>query len=99
MLVVHQWKYNRTHHESDRVASLNKKDKLKTINKDLPILIIGGDSDTVGNNGKGLRKLDELYTKNGLNSTLIIYEHMKHEVLNEEENMKVYKDIANFLKA
>jgi len=81
------------------LASLNKKDKLKTINKDLPILIIGGDSDPVGNNGKGLRKLDELYTKNGLNSTLIIYEHMKHEVLNEEENMKVYKDIANFLKA
>jgi len=80
------------------LASLNKKDKLKEISKILPILIIGGDHDVVGKNGVGPKKLNELYHKYNLDSELIIYKNMKHEILNEDGKMNVYKDIVNFYK-
>jgi len=80
------------------LASLNKKDKLKEISKILPILIIGGDHDIVGKNGVGPTKLNELYHKYNLDSELIIYKNMKHEILNEDGKMNVYKDIVNFYK-
>lgn len=64
---------------------------------DIPILILGGDNDPVGNNGKDLIKLDELYKDHGFDSTLIIYKNMRHEILREKERFKVYEDIARFI--
>ena len=60
------------------LSTLNKKENLKTIDKKLPILIIAGDSDPVGKNSKGPTKLNEIYHKYGLNSSLIIYKNMRH---------------------
>lgn len=80
------------------LASLNKKENLKRINKKLPILIISGEADAVGKNGKGPTKLNEVYKKYGLNSEVIIYKNMKHEILNEDNRLNVYKDVVNFLK-
>jgi len=81
------------------LASLSKKEKLKTIDKKLPIFIICGDHDVVGKNGAGPQKLNDLYLKYGLNSSIKVYSHMKHEILNEDEKMTVYKDIVNFYKS
>lgn len=78
--------------------SIQKTKNIKTINKNLDILIIGGEFDAVSNNAKGLKKLHKLYKSFGLNSHLIIYENMRHEILNEEENMRVYEDILDFLR-
>lgn len=78
------------------LSSIQKTSNIKGIEKTLPILIIGGDSDAVSSNGKGLVKLNELYLKNGLNSRVIVYKNMRHEILNEKDNMKVYKDVLNF---
>ena len=80
------------------LSTLNKKENLKTIDKKLPILIIAGDSDPVGKNSKGPTKLNEIYHKYGLNSSLITYKNMRHEVLNEVNHMDVYKDVVNFYK-
>src|SRR5574344_20890 len=81
------------------LASLNRPKNLKTINKDLPIYIIAGDADPVGNNGKGPKKLDELYRKYGLNCKLTIYPNMRHEVLNETNHDVVYENVLDFYKA
>lgn len=80
------------------LASLHNKKKMKNIKKDLQILIVGGVGDPVGNFGKGLKKLQQEYKKYGVNAQLILYENMRHEILNEEENLKVYNDILNFYK-
>ncbi len=80
------------------LSTIQKTKNVKKISKDLKIFIIGGDSDPVGNNGKGLQKLYDLYSKNGLNVKLKIYEHMKHEILNERDKMTVYNDIVSFYK-
>lgn len=78
------------------LKSIQKDSNIKTIDKTLPILIIGGDSDAVSNNGKGLVKLNKLYLKHGLKSKVIVYPHMRHEILNEKEHMNVYNDVLKF---
>ena len=78
------------------LVSIQKKKNVASISQNLPILIIGGSDDAVGNFGKGLEKLASLYKRYNLNVKLIIYENMRHEILNEKDNLKVYNDILNF---
>lgn len=75
----------------------NKKFMVK-IRKDLPIFLIAGIEDPVGAKGKGPTKLAELYKKYGLtNVELKLYDHMRHEILNEPDHKVVYEDVVNFL--
>ena len=78
---------------------LYKKKFLVKINKDLPILLVAGKEDPVGANGKGPTKLAALYKKLGVkNVELKLYDHMRHEILNEDDKQTVYNDILNFIK-
>ena len=78
---------------------LYKKKFLEKINKELPILVIAGKDDPVGAYGKGPTSLVNLYHKLGVkNAELKLYDHMRHEILNEDDKLKVYNDILEFLK-
>ena len=78
---------------------LYRKKFLAKINKDLPILVTAGKDDPVGAFGKGPTALVKLYHKLGIkNAELKIYENMRHEILNEKDNQKVYNDILEFIK-
>ncbi|NLA25148.1 MAG: alpha/beta hydrolase, partial [Bacteroidales bacterium] len=71
---------------------------LKNIPKDLPIFIVSGDDDPVGNYGKGVKKVFGLYEKAGLkNLEMKLYEGARHEILNETNREEVYADILNWL--
>ncbi len=73
------------------------KKELSRIPTTLPILLIAGAEDPVGKSGEGVHKLEGIYRKLGIkNLNKIIYENMRHEILNELDNMKVYQDIALF---
>jgi len=77
---------------------LFKPESLRRIQKDLPLLILGGSQDPVGMMGKGLPKLASLYKSIGqYNVTLKIYPDARHEILNEINNEEVYIDIINWL--
>lgn len=78
--------------------SIQKTKNIKKISKHLPILIIGGKKDPVGNYGKGLAKLFKIYSKHGLDVKFKVYENMIHEVLNETNKQIVYQDVLVFLK-
>lgn len=74
----------------------NKKFMAK-IRKDLPIFVIAGKEDAVGAKGKGPTKLVALYKKYGLtNVELKLYDHMRHEILNEPDHLTVYDDVVKF---
>lgn len=80
------------------MAQLYKKKSLNNISKNEKILIVAGDSDPVGANAKGPKSLLDMYTKLGLKEVeLIVYPHMRHEILNEDKKEDVYNDIKNFL--
>ena len=78
---------------------LYKNKFLNKIRKDLPVLIISGKDDPVGAFSKGPSSLYKLYKKIGLgNVTLKLYDNMRHEILNENDKDKVFKDILSFIK-
>lgn len=69
-----------------------------TIRKDLPMLIISGDADPVGNYGKGVFKVANFYEKIGIEQikTMLIAGAM-HEILNETNKLEVYQLITNWI--
>lgn len=78
---------------------LYKKKFLRKIRKDLDIFIISGSEDPVSNYGKSVGKLAGMYNKLGVkNVTTRVYTGLRHEILNEAEHEKVYKDIVAFFK-
>lgn len=80
------------------LASLYKKKNLANISKDEKILVIAGDEDPVGGNGKGPRKLAKMYQKLGVKDvTLIIYPGQRHEIHNGIGKHKTREDLKDFI--
>ena len=68
------------------------------IPKTIPYLILSGDQDPVGEQGKGVKKLVKLYQKIGVEDiTMKLYPGARHEVLNEVNREEVFKDIFEWL--
>ncbi|MCG7408673.1 lysophospholipase [Paenibacillus sp. ACRRX] len=64
----------------------------------LPVLIVSGSQDPVGNFGKGLRKLKALYKQLGVQEvSLILYPGARHELLNETNRDEVTLDCIEWL--
>lgn len=63
--------------------------------KELPLLVISGEDDPVGNYGKGIKQVYNDLKLAGVNDvTLKLYPGMRHEILNERKNKTVYEDMA-----
>ena len=67
--------------------------------KKLPLLLTAGAQDPVGNFGKSVSELYEIYQKAGIQDvSLKLYENDRHEILNETDRQDVYGDIAVWLE-
>ncbi len=76
----------------------NAKDWFTSVPKDLPILIISGEMDPVGEYGKGLRTIEANLIGTGHKKvTLKLYPDCRHEILNELNKEEVYADIDSFI--
>lgn len=73
------------------------KKNLKKIQKDLPMLIISGKQDPVGDMGKSVTKLFKLYNHLELDVRMRLYENARHEILNEPIKKEVYNSVLTFL--
>lgn len=72
----------------------------ETLPKDLPLLIISGEMDPVGDFGKGVKKVYKLYTGAGIaDVTLKLIPGARHELLNEINRKEVFEILANWLEA
>ncbi len=66
--------------------------------KTLPILLISGKNDPVGNMGQDIEDLhDELLAHGKTAVTSLIYPNMRHEPLHEAQKQRVYEDILCFI--
>lgn len=66
--------------------------------KELPVFLLSGTDDPVGEFGKTVEKAHAAYRKAGLRHVrLKLYEGMRHEVLNELGKEEVYEDILSWL--
>lgn len=65
--------------------------------KKLPILILSGDKDPVGDNGKGVRRFEAMLKKIGMkNVTCCLYPDNRHELINDLDKEQVFRDIRKW---
>lgn len=84
----------------DGLIKIYEQDRLDKINKDLPLFIISGDKDPVGNMGKLVRDLYDLYVDNGIKNVKIkLYNNARHEILNELNKTEVYQDVSDWISS
>ena len=68
--------------------------------KDLPILLVAGDGDPVGDMGKGVEAAAQLLRDAGVKEVdCKLYEGMRHEIHNEIGHEQVYDDIAQWIES
>lgn len=76
------------------------KEYVEQIPKSLPIYIFSGDKDPVGQNGKGIVNLVNIFKKARITDVSFkLYHEGRHEMLNEINRDQVTNDILHWLKA
>ena len=79
-----------------KTAKLEKAGKMRT---DLPVLILSGSKDPVGEETKGVRRVYDRYDKAGVEDLSIgFYEGARHELLNELNREQVSGDILEWIE-
>ena len=68
-----------------------------TVRKDLPIMLIAGDADPVGNYGEGVKQVFNKLISYSCAARIRLYEGARHELLNELCKEEVCEDIMQFL--
>ena len=80
--------------------TINDRRKVARVRRDLPVLLIGGDKDPVGRNGKGVREVAEQYRSVGVTDvTCTLYPGARHEIFNETNRDEVTADLIRWLDA
>jgi len=81
------------------LSQLYVKERLAQIPKELPIFIIAGDRDPVGNQGRSVKKLHSFYKEANVKDVQCkLYKGGRHELLNEINKNEVFNDIATWVK-
>lgn len=80
------------------LGRMNKPEVLENIPKELPVLMMSGSMDPVGEFGKAPKKVYELLKKMGLSADFRLYEGSRHELLNETNREEVIRDIYEWIE-
>ncbi len=73
--------------------------RMEKIPKDLPLFIISGEHDPVGEFGKGVLKAAESYKNIGMTKVITkIYPKDRHEIYLEKDRFDIMMDIMNFFR-
>lgn len=75
---------------------VNSRKWASLIQDDIPILVISGDMDPVGDYGKGVSWVYAQLQKSGKSAELKLYPQARHEILNETNRQEVYADILSW---
>lgn len=83
----------------DSISFIQKKENINSIPKALPLFLIAGAEDPVGEYGKGVKIVYDSYLAAGIKDVEIkLYEGDRHEILNELDKENVYKDISDWIE-
>ena len=84
----------------DILGEVSKKDWAKKVDPSLPILMISGKEDPVGNFGRGVEKIHERLRDAGMcDLSLALLDSARHEPFNETEPTKseAYKTVTDWI--
>ena len=77
-------------------SKLYRRKNLAKLNPTTAIAMFSGTDDMVGNNSKGVKKLDKMYRSLGIPTELNLYEGSRHEVLLDKSAKQCQQDVADF---
>ena len=79
---------------------MEKPRNMERMTRELPVYLISGDKDPVGENGKGVMRAYKAFLKAGMKDvTMKLYPGARHELWNEENREEVFGDILSWLEA
>lgn len=82
------------------IARIQKKTNLEKIPRNLPVLMISGAEDPVGDYGKGVKRAFASLKRAGLTEVRMkLYEKDRHELLNEVDRTEVMQDIYDWIRS
>ena len=91
---------NAYYHMFCGIEYAQKKENIEKIPKDLPLYLVAGSDDPVGNFGKSVENVAKTYRECGIKDvSLKLYEKDRHEILNELDRQTVYEDILAWVEA
>lgn len=80
------------------VMDCNADHWFENVDKSVPVLLLSGDMDPVGNYGKGVTEVyNRLKASGKTNVTLKLYPNKRHEILNEDNKLEVYNFIDQWI--
>lgn len=78
---------------------ISRKEWASTVPVDLPIALLSGAMDPVGQYGKGVKQVHDRLALAGVKDLIIhLYGGCRHEILNETNRETVYRDIASWIE-
>lgn len=81
------------------VSRIQKPENLKQVPGDLPILMVSGADDPVGEYGEGVRRAYESLKQAGVRDIGIkLYDNDRHELLNETDRAQVWEDVYDWMQ-
>lgn len=80
------------------IRFIQQSQNIDTIPKETSILLISGNDDPVGNFGKSIQKLKNIWEDKNINVDMKLFKDMRHEILNEIGKKTVYQTILEYIK-
>lgn len=80
------------------LSEISDRDWAYSLPVDMPIMLMSGEEDPIGDYGKGVRKVYRRLVKAGMkNVSIRLYVDARHELINEINRQEVYEDILNWV--
>lgn len=80
------------------IVVINRADWYTTVPVDLPMYLVAGDADPVGNYGKGIREVYQGLIDSKHNDVVMkLFTGDRHEILNEKDKKEVYQSILGWI--
>lgn len=76
----------------------NRRAWYKNLASDIPVLLVSGEQDPVGDYGRGVRRVAERLRNRGISTKCLIYKGARHEILNDICYTEVLDDIRCFIE-
>ena len=81
------------------IADIEKRENLKRMNRNTPVLFLSGQDDPVGDMGKGVRRAYRSFRRAGVrDAEMKLYPGARHEILNEACGETVCADVYRWLE-
>ena len=79
------------------IAYTSKPKVIEKMNKEVPIILMSGTEDPVGDMSKGITKYNNILKKLGYKTELKLYPNTRHDLLNEDNKLEILEDISKYM--